>query len=123
MFIWGSGHKTIRIPIHNAPPCGTCGGDTLRSISFDYDYSHIFWLFKGIKNKAVSASCETCGTVVRLEAEHEKDIVRTLGKNPIPFMDRYGAVVLLLLVAAWITFALTRPCAVNPDSQVCRDSR
>ena len=119
MFIFGSGHKTIRIPINNVPPCGTCRRDSQRVIAIDYDYSHIFWLFKGLKNKVVVGRCEACGTSVALDKSHEKDVYRALGRNPIPFMDRYGALVLIAIVAAWVAFVFAIPCAVNPTSDLC----
>jgi hypothetical protein len=43
----------------------------------------------------------------------------SIGRNPIPFMDRHGAHVLLLVLVAWGALAYFFPCAVNPNSTRC----
>ena len=44
------------------------------------------------------------------------------GATRFHFMDRYGAHVLLLIVVAYVAFAVTFSCAINPTSEFCLQS-
>jgi hypothetical protein len=123
MFIWGKGHNTIKVPINNAPPCVTCNEIGHLVVRINYDYDHILWLFKGIKNKVVSVGCERCASELIVDKETETELFAAMPKNPIPFMDRYGALVLIAIIVAWVSFALAFPCLVNPGSQTCSQSQ
>ena len=123
MFIWGKGHKTIDLPSAAQVYCHKCGSTSDHTATVDYDYDHIFWLFKGLKNKVTTTQCGNCQHVESLEGTAQKEFFAKKGGNPIPFMDRYGGHVLLLLILAYVAFALSSPCAINPNSQACAESK
>ena len=89
----------------------------------DYDYSHIFWIFGGLKNEVTTLSCKACLAGRVLDSNERRQLFAQDSKDPVPFMDRYGAHVLILLVVAWFAFSFTFPCVVNPNSNACYDSR
>jgi hypothetical protein len=118
VFIWTEGHKTVRVATWEV--CPACRYAGKRCAVIHYDYSHFFRLFKGLKNKSVQLVCEVCGEREILDELEEKELFGRLGRNPIPLMDRYGAHVLLAIVAAaYILFDLPFPCVVNPTSESC----
>jgi hypothetical protein len=119
MFIWGSGHKKLQVPFNDSAPCPACKRASTRTAVIEYDYDHIFWLFKGLKNKIASVICGACGTQYGIAKGAQKTLYAKLGRNPIPFMDRFGAVVLIAIIVAWVALALAFPCFVNPTSQMC----
>ena len=92
MFIWGSGHKTLKIPIGDLHPCEVCAQSGRKFLLIDYDYGHIFWLFKGLKNKIVSVECEQCATVSTVDKTTEKIIFASRGGNPIPLPGQSGTI-------------------------------
>jgi len=121
MLVWGIGHKNIRADL-DVFACPVCKRTARRITVVDYDYSHIYWLFKGLKHLIVSVECEACGTVQEIDKNDQKVLFTELGRNPIPFMDRYGAHVLLAIIISWVGFAFVFPCFVNPASEVCAES-
>jgi len=123
MFIWGKGHKTIELPQSVNLYCSECGSSSDHHASVDYDYDHIFWLFKGSKNHRTTTVCKNCQHPKTLVGVMEKELFQKLGGNPIPFMDRYGGHVFLIVIVAYIAFAMSSPCTINPNSQICLDSQ
>lgn len=123
MFVWGSGHKQLQVEFNDAMPCPACKRSGARLAVIEYDYNHIFWLFKGLKNQVASVKCTACGGLQVIDKYGQKSLFVKLGRNPIPFMDRFGAGVLLAIVVGWFAFALSFPCAVNPSSRACLESK
>jgi len=123
MFIHGRGHKTLSSPARSEFPCPACSTKGTSVVVVDYDYAHIFWIFGGLKNEVVTMSCKACLAGRQLNANEQSHVFSQDAKNPVPFMDRYGAYVLIVLFVAWFAFAFTFPCAVNPTSDACLDSR
>ena len=123
MFIWGKGHNTINVPINIAPPCASCNKVGHLVVRINYDFDHIFWVFKGIKNKVVSVGCERCAADLVVDKTTQAELFAAMPKNPIPFMDRYGSLVLIGIILAWVSFVLEVPCLVNPNSQTCIQSQ
>lgn len=98
MFFWGSGHKSVRQKASGLVICTGCGQASDLSVEADYDYSHIYWVFKAVKNVRASVVCGKCGHVQGADGEKPGAFFQRFGVNPIPFMDRRGGVVLLLLI-------------------------
>ena len=122
MFIWGRGHKTIKIPEPVQCNCMNCGATTRQQVSVEYDYGHIFWLFKGLKNKAVTFFCSSCQRQQSLSPSDQRELLSGVFRNPIPFMDRYGGHILLLIIVAYVLLVFAFPCTINPNSQLCAES-
>jgi hypothetical protein len=114
MFVWGKGHKSARKSVIANSSCPGCGRADRMSVVVDYDYSHIYWLFRFVRNRKTSLVCEHCGMAQSADQERERDLYAKLGGNPIPIMDRFGGVALLLIVAGLVAFSF--------QSQVSRDS-
>jgi hypothetical protein len=87
-FIWGRGHKTIKIPDPVQCHCRNCGATTRQQVSVEYDYDHIFWLFKGLKNEAVTFFCSSCQRQQSLPPSDLRELFSEMGGNPIPLIDR-----------------------------------
>jgi hypothetical protein len=62
-------------------------------------------MFGGIKNKVARIVCAACGHTESISGKREKQLYTAMGHNPIPFMDRHGAHILLLVFAAQIAIA------------------
>lgn len=112
MLIWGSGHKTIERGVEGLFLCARCGHSSIFSVVVDYDYSHLYWIFKFVKNVRTLLVCQNCRQAQ--EADDQKAVFEKLGGNPIPITDRFGGVVLVLLVLGFGVFAVL--------SQASRDS-
>lgn len=106
MIIFGSGHKTLQVDLDSGSPCRACGYLGARKVSVDYDYQHIYWLFKNVKNVNVRAGCASCGDSVTLDQRAQRIMHAVLGRHTIPFMDRNGARVFLGIIVAWLAALL-----------------
>lgn len=105
MFFWGSGHKTIHQSMTGYFVCPGCGSVNSSSVVVDYDYQHIYWLFKSVKNVRASLVCDSCAHTKGPDDQSKKDLFEKLGGNPIPFMHRFGAHVFVLIIAVLVAFA------------------
>jgi hypothetical protein len=114
MFVWGSGHKTIQKDVNDSSVCTGCSHANEFSVVVDYDYSHIYWIFKSVKNVKTYLVCGNCGHAQDSSNQTESDLFAKLGGNPIPFMDRFGGVVFVLLIVGFGAYAFL--------SQASRDS-
>jgi hypothetical protein len=123
MFIFGRGHKTLSSPLSSEFACSACGVKGACVAVVDYDYAHIFWKFGNLKNEVVRVCCKACLASQTYDAQAQRELFARHAKSPVPFMDRYGAHVLILVLVAWFAFASMFPCVVNPGSQACLDSR
>lgn len=123
MFVFGRGHKQITIGDGLSIFCSNCGNTGPHSLVIDYDYAHIFWAFKDFKNKTSKTTCLSCGTESTVSDDTEKTIYERIGGNPMPFTDRFGGVVFVGLIAAWLLFAFWDPCWTDSDSSACAASQ
>lgn len=105
MIFWGSGHKTIRQSVPGYFVCPGCGRENSSSVVVDYDYQHLYWLFKSVKNVQASLVCDNCAHTQGPDNQTQSDLFEKLGGNPIPFMHRFGAHVLVLIIAVLVAFS------------------
>jgi hypothetical protein len=105
MIFWGSGHKTIRKSLTGYFVCPGCGRKNCSSVVVDYDYQHIYWLFKSVKNVQASLVCDNCAHAQGPDDQRQSDLFEKLGGNPIPFMHRFGAHVLVLMFVLLVAFS------------------
>lgn len=99
MLVWGSGGVTQDLGIVDTQRCASC--QTLRSfrLRLQYRYGHVWYVFKWVKEKQYSLTCDECHNGRILEA---RKIEPTLKESPIPFFTRYGWAFLLGLVAVLV---------------------
>jgi hypothetical protein len=119
VFVFGSGYNRVMAHIDDERPCTSCGRMDTRDAVIEYDYQHIFRIFRSMKNKVVRVVCAACGDSHEISEPQQRQLYSSIGRNPIPFMDRHGAHVLLLVLMAWGALAYFFPCAVNPSSARC----
>jgi hypothetical protein len=118
VFVFGSGYNKVVAHI-DGRSCASCGRPDTCDAVIEYDYQHIFRIFRSMKNKVVRVACAACGASHEIGGPQERELLNAIGRNPIPFMDRHGAHVLLLLLVAWGALAYFFPCVVNPNSDRC----
>lgn len=119
MFIWGSGHKRVTRDTSEIGVCSACGRTDNLSVAVDYDYSHIYWIFKSVKNVRARLACRQCGQANETGATKD-ELFSKIGGNPIPFMDRFGGVVLATLVAAGFGTAYLLEAGRDPTGAIVR---
>jgi len=105
MFIWGKGHKSVQKDVIENKVCEGCGRADQLAIQIDYDYSHIYWLFRSAKNVVAHLVCKNCGAVYAVDKNQHSALFEKLGGNPIPYTDRFGGIAFALLIAGVIGYA------------------
>lgn len=85
--VWGYKTKSIDLDKKRSEHCDRC--DCVRAFRSHvyYQYNHFWYVFGFVSGKRYTESCEVCG--------HERDIDpavihAAIGRNPIPYWDRYG---------------------------------
>ena len=88
MFIvWGYKKKSIDLGATRSRRCDDC--QHLRSIRTHvyYQYNHLWYAFGFVSGRQFIESCEVCG---HESAAHAAVVKAELGKDPIPYWDRFG---------------------------------
>ena len=96
MIIWGSGGKAIDLGIIGTEACATCDRSRVFHLLLRYRYAHVYWIFKAITEKKYLKLCEVCSRGWELDKKKTED---ALTQVPIPFMDRFGWLVGIAVVA------------------------
>ena len=130
MFVWGGGHKIIQKDVTYSSVCAGCGRANELSVVVDYDYSHIYWIYKSVKNVKTYLFCQECDHAQEVNDQTESNLFAKLGGNPIPFMDRFGGVVFLLIIAGGVliiaggvVFALLSQASRDSSGAIDRSGR
>ena len=103
MLIWGRRHKSVRKDIQDNFVCKACGRAGKSALVVDYDYGHLYWLFRFAKNLQVHRVCD-CGASYDVDKQGHQALFSRLGGNPIPAFDRFGGLALVLLVVGGFTY-------------------
>lgn len=91
MIVWGSGGDVIDLGNVDTRRCQTCERDRPFTMVLQYRYWGLYWIFNFVTKKAYLLTCDVCNRGWEVEAN---TIERHLTAAPIPFMRRYGIVVL-----------------------------
>lgn len=118
MLIWGSGNKTVKKHVVDSYICPECGRADNLSVVVNYDYSHLYWIFRSVKNVRTSLVCENCGTESAADKQRQKDLFDKLGGNPISYFDRFGGVFLVMIVAAVVGFAVLSQASRDDSGRI-----
>jgi len=92
MIVWGSGGNVVNLGTVETRPCSTCEKDRPFNLIMRYRYFGLFWIFNTITEKKYYLLCDVCNRGWELE---NKRVEKTLKSVPIPWMNRYGILVLL----------------------------
>ncbi len=85
--IWGSKQKSIVLAVIRTRHCDRCEMPRAFRARVDYQYNHLWYVFGFASGKQFTESCEACGEVAAID---EAVIRAEIGKNPIPYWDRFG---------------------------------
>jgi len=91
MIIWGTGGQSVDLGKVEDRQCQTCGAVRPFKLFLQYRYFHLYYVFKAVTKKEYMMVCEVCRRGWQLE---KAKIAQALGKEPIPFMTKYGLAVL-----------------------------
>jgi len=94
--IWGTGGNAIDLGVVEHKHCEFCEKERPFKIFVQYRYAHIYWLFSWITQKQYLYLCDICGRGHQLDA---KEVEKTLDKNPIPLIRRWGWALLIAPIA------------------------
>lgn len=95
MFICGSGYKFVNVRPEGTHFCPVCERQRPYWLVLEYTYSHLYLYAKWVTSRQYHIVCKICG---RGESLNRKSVESTLEHIPIPFMDRYGALVCFALI-------------------------
>jgi len=95
MIIWGSGGGGADLGQVEVRPCSTCEKERPFKLFLQYKYAHLYYL-RWVTEKKYHLACDVCHRGVELNA---KEVEGKLGKNPIPFMTRFGWAFLVGFIA------------------------
>ena len=96
IIIWGSGGDVVRLGEAGSRECPACRQDCPFSLVLRYSYGHLYYLFGMVTKGQFLVVCENCGNGWEVPADEVTD-AKVLAKNAIPFMRRWGCLVLLVL--------------------------
>jgi hypothetical protein len=93
-------------PVH-PQDCEACDGERPFRLRLTYRYERLFFVFGNVRALSYILACEVCGTPYRIPREAARRL-GGLDRDPIPFLHRYGCLVLLLAVsilglAGWLS--------------------
>ena len=97
--IWGSNSDIVDLGIVNTRPCPTCGMDRPFHLVMHYDYFGFYYIFNMVTKRSYAMQCEVCGAGFEVD---KKAVEQDKGKTPVPFMRRFGCLVLAGIVGALV---------------------
>jgi hypothetical protein len=99
MIVWGSGGDAIKLGVLETRRCDTCEKERPFDLTLQYRYWALYWIFGMVTKKQYLLACDVCGRGRELEPSK---IDPRFAAVPIPFMRRYGLLVLGAVVAGVI---------------------
>ena len=90
------GKKDIDLGLVHPQDCEVCQREQPFRLRLVYCYEHLFFVFGNARRESYALVCEVCGTPYRIP----RDVAFKLGRldrDPIPFLQRYGCMVLWLI--------------------------
>ncbi|RUL75340.1 DUF3149 domain-containing protein [Dyella choica] len=100
MIIWGTRGKNAALHVVEHRDCKTCEKNQPFRLMLQYQYSHLYYVFRWVTKKQYFLACDICKRGWTLDAKKvEADFKQKQKPHPIPFGDRYGWAALLVIVA------------------------
>ncbi|WP_156116788.1 hypothetical protein [Massilia sp. 9096] len=101
MIIWGSGSGGADLGTTQTQHCATCERERPFNIFLQYKYAHLYYL-RWVTKKTYHLASDVCRRGSELPAG---PVEANLGKNPIPFMTRFGWTFLVGFILFAVLFA------------------
>src|SRR5262245_31970782 len=92
MIIWGTGGDVVNFGILETRQCDVCEKDRPFNIILQYRYFGFYWVFNFITKKKYLLLCDVCSRGWEIDASK---LEPHLTNATIPFMRRYGILVLI----------------------------
>jgi hypothetical protein len=96
MILWGTSNWVLDFDLSEREYCQQCQQDQDFGLRLKYEYGHFYHLFGWVMSKQYQLVCPVCSHGWVLNSSTAEELI---GRNPIPFYQRYGWIVLLVLVA------------------------
>jgi hypothetical protein len=106
VYVFGTGTDEVDLGRVHTQTCEVCRRDRPFRLKLVYRYEHLFWVFGNARARSYLLVCEACGTAWRIAPADARKLGR-LRSDPIPFMRRYGCLIVFLVVfglglAGWL---------------------
>jgi len=98
---WSSHSAAIDLGIYKPLDCDACGRKGTVRLWFLYDYCTMAWIFGIVSRRLYAMVCETCGARREVSEYEARD--RQSREVHIPFMRRYGLILIIGLPILWVT--------------------
>jgi TPR repeat protein len=99
--VWGNKRKSIDLTATRTRRCEHCDQLRLFHAHVYYQYNHFWYAFGFVSGKQYTESCEACGHEAAVDAA---TMEAGIGRNPIPYWDRFGMLSALGAIAGMILF-------------------
>jgi hypothetical protein len=96
VIIWGTERKRVPIGKAGKQKCPTCRSLQPCKLAFEYDYSHVYFIFGMVNRRRFLMICKECGTEWKVDTS-EVDDAREIELESVPFLHRWGCVVFLVM--------------------------
>lgn len=117
MILWGTGGYVLNFDLSEREYCHKCEQDQDFILRLKYEYGHFYHLFGWVMSKQYQLVCPVCTHGWIVDARTAQTWI---GGNPIPFHQRYGWLVMLVLAAiigvAAVRYQPTGDYSVGPKS-------
>ena len=99
MIIWGTGGDVVNLGVLDARQCDVCEKDRPFNIILQYRYFGFYWVFNCVTKKKYFLLCNVCNRGWEIDAGK---LVLQLQKAPIPFMRRFGLLILIGVIVGLV---------------------
>lgn len=94
MILWGWAERIVEFGIEERQHCTRCGEDRDFRMRLKYGYGHFYHLFGWVRHQQYQLVCPVCSHGWLLNRDSALGLV---GRDPIPFYQRNGWLVMVAL--------------------------
>jgi hypothetical protein len=106
MILFGDGERIVSFDVEDRRFCEKCAQERDFFVRLRYRYGHFYHLFGWVIDKQYQLACPTCTHGWILDSKSAED---SLGGNPIPFRQRSGWLVGVILAHVVALGVLLQP--------------
>jgi hypothetical protein len=101
MFTFGDAVNTVQLGHYEDSYCSVCEAERPFSLTLEYKWGYIGRDFGFVQKKAYVLTCDICQTWKVLDT---KEVEQKLGRVPIPFMHRFGCLILAVVIVGGLLY-------------------